>query len=174
MPSKFFRDGTKPREVQWVDFGRLRHLLPLSLIISHYGLDAELKRVGSHQLRGKCPIHQGTRGPVPCHERWQEVLGGGRIAAIALIDVSLMLSIHKSRHTSPLAFAGTHSIVAGKGDFHGQDQEKTARRSADGKYAETLCACLSARLANELGDDSSRPKATTRKSALSIDPHVIR
>ena len=58
MPRKFFRDGTKPRAVEWIDFERLRHLVPLSLIISHYGLDAELKRVGS-QLRGCCPIHKG-------------------------------------------------------------------------------------------------------------------
>jgi len=29
------------------------------LILSHYGLDAELKRVGS-QLRGCCPIHKGS------------------------------------------------------------------------------------------------------------------
>jgi hypothetical protein len=42
-----------------VDFERLRHLVPLSLILSHYGLDAELKRVGS-SLRGCCPIHHGS------------------------------------------------------------------------------------------------------------------
>jgi len=55
----FFRDGTKPRGVEWIDFDRLRHLVPLSLILSHYGLDAELKRVGS-QLRGCCPVHNGS------------------------------------------------------------------------------------------------------------------
>ena len=59
MPRMFFRDGTKPRAVEWIDYERLRHLVPLSLIISHCGLDAELKRVGS-QLRGCCPIHKGT------------------------------------------------------------------------------------------------------------------
>ena len=59
MSRVFFRDGTKPRAVEWIDYERLRHLVPLSLIISHYGLDAELKRVGS-SLRGCCPIHKGT------------------------------------------------------------------------------------------------------------------
>ena len=59
MSRTFFRDGTKPREVEWIDFERLRQLVPLSLIISHYGLDAELKRVGS-SLRGCCPIHKGS------------------------------------------------------------------------------------------------------------------
>jgi len=46
----FFRDGTKPRAVEWVDFERLRHLVPLSLIISHYGLDAELKGSNAEQF----------------------------------------------------------------------------------------------------------------------------
>ena len=59
MSGAFFRDGTKPRAVEWIDYERLRHLVPLSLILSHYGLDAELKRVGS-QLRGCCPIHNGS------------------------------------------------------------------------------------------------------------------
>ena len=59
MPRAFFRDGTKPRAVEWIDYERLRHLVPLSLILSHYGLDAELKRVGS-SLRGCCPIHKGS------------------------------------------------------------------------------------------------------------------
>lgn len=59
MTRALFRDGTKPRAVEWIDYERLRHLVPLSLILSHYGLDAELKRVGS-SLRGCCPIHQGS------------------------------------------------------------------------------------------------------------------
>jgi CHC2 zinc finger len=59
VPRAFFRDGTKPRAVEWIDYERLRHLVPLSLIISHYGLDAELKRVGS-SLHGCCPVHKGS------------------------------------------------------------------------------------------------------------------
>jgi hypothetical protein len=54
----FFRNDKK-REGTWVDFAELRRIAPLSLILSHYGLDAELKRVGS-QLRGCCPIHKGS------------------------------------------------------------------------------------------------------------------
>ena len=45
--------------VEWIDYERLRLLVPLSLILSHYGLDAGLKRVGS-QLVGCCPIHKGS------------------------------------------------------------------------------------------------------------------
>jgi hypothetical protein len=56
---QFFDAGHKlprdyvPRAVEWIDYERLRHLVPLSLIISHYGLDAELKRL--HQ-QGKVAI----------------------------------------------------------------------------------------------------------------------
>jgi CHC2-type zinc finger protein len=53
----FFRDAKK-REGTWVDFAELRRIAPLSLILTQYGLDAELKRVGS-SLRGCCPIHKG-------------------------------------------------------------------------------------------------------------------
>ena len=42
-----------------IDFAQVRRAAPLVLVISHYGLDAELKRVGS-QLRGCCPIHKGS------------------------------------------------------------------------------------------------------------------
>jgi hypothetical protein len=42
-----------------LDFEHIRRTVPLALIIARYGLDAELERVGS-QLRGRCPIHQGT------------------------------------------------------------------------------------------------------------------
>jgi hypothetical protein len=59
MSHTFFRNDAKTREGTWVDFAELRRAVPLSLIISHYGLDAELKRVGS-SLRGCCPIHKGT------------------------------------------------------------------------------------------------------------------
>jgi CHC2 zinc finger len=54
----FFRNEKK-REGTWVDFAEFRRIAPLSLILSHYGLDAELKRVGS-SLRGCCPIHKGS------------------------------------------------------------------------------------------------------------------
>jgi hypothetical protein len=56
---EFFRNS-KQRKGTWVDFAELRRIAPLSFILSHYGLDAELKRVGSHQLRGRCPIHKGS------------------------------------------------------------------------------------------------------------------
>ena len=60
----FFRNDKK-REGTWVDFAELRRIAPLSRILSHYGLDAELKRVGS-SLRGCCPIHKGKiRGQCP-------------------------------------------------------------------------------------------------------------
>jgi CHC2-type zinc finger protein len=56
----FFRNDKK-REGTWVDFAELRRIAPLSLILSHYGLDAELKRVGSSErLCGCCPIHKGS------------------------------------------------------------------------------------------------------------------
>ena len=42
-----------------VDFATLRRAVPVAAILSHYRLDAGLKRVGS-QLFGCCPIHQGT------------------------------------------------------------------------------------------------------------------
>ncbi len=58
MSDLFFRNARK-REVICVDFAELRHSVPLSLVISHYGLDAGLKRVGS-SLRGCCPIHNGS------------------------------------------------------------------------------------------------------------------
>lgn len=48
-----------PRVAASVDFDEIRRAVPLSLILSRYGLDAELKRVGSHTLRGRCPIHKG-------------------------------------------------------------------------------------------------------------------
>ena len=61
MSRVFFRNS-KQRKGTWVDFAELRRIAPLSLILSHYGLDAELKRVGSSkkQLRGCCPIHKGS------------------------------------------------------------------------------------------------------------------
>ena len=59
MAGLLFRNDANKREGTWVDFAELRRLVPLALIISRYGLDAELKRVGS-QLRGCCPIHKGT------------------------------------------------------------------------------------------------------------------
>ena len=43
----------------FVDFEAIRRMVPLGAILSHYHLDAELKRVGS-QLSGSCPIHQAT------------------------------------------------------------------------------------------------------------------
>ena len=56
MSRQLFRRGTpKPA----IDFAHIRRAVPLALVISHYGLDAEFKRVGS-QLRGRCPIHKGT------------------------------------------------------------------------------------------------------------------
>ena len=58
MPGVIFRNA-KTREVRWVDFAELRRAVPLALIISRYGLDAELKRVGS-SLHGCCPVHKGT------------------------------------------------------------------------------------------------------------------
>jgi hypothetical protein len=54
MSHTLFRDSDR-----FVDFDELRRLVPLALLISRYGLDAELKRVGS-QLRGRCPIHKGS------------------------------------------------------------------------------------------------------------------
>ena len=41
-----------------VDFAHLKRVVPLTAILSRYGLDAALKRVGT-QLRGACPIHKG-------------------------------------------------------------------------------------------------------------------
>ena len=41
-----------------VDFAHVKRVVPLTAILSHYGLDAALKRVGT-QLRGACPIHRG-------------------------------------------------------------------------------------------------------------------
>lgn len=58
MSRVFFRNS-KQRKGTWVDFAELRRIAPLSLILSHYGLDGEFKRVGS-SLRGCCPIHKGT------------------------------------------------------------------------------------------------------------------
>ena len=56
MSRLLFRKG-KPKRA--IDFAELRRAVPLALVISHYGLDAEFKRVGS-LLRGRCPIHKGT------------------------------------------------------------------------------------------------------------------
>jgi len=42
-----------------MDFERIRALIPLEAILSHYGILTELKRAGP-QLRGACPIHDGS------------------------------------------------------------------------------------------------------------------
>ena len=56
MSPLLFRKGLpKPA----IDFAHIRRAVPLALVISHNGLDAEFKRVGS-QLRGRCPIHKGS------------------------------------------------------------------------------------------------------------------
>ncbi len=41
-----------------VDFAHVKRVVPLTAILSRYGLDAALRRVGA-QLRGACPIHRG-------------------------------------------------------------------------------------------------------------------
>jgi hypothetical protein len=41
-----------------VDFAQLKRVVPLTAILSRYGLDVALKRAGT-QLRGACPIHKG-------------------------------------------------------------------------------------------------------------------
>ncbi|MFN0218212.1 MAG: CHC2 zinc finger domain-containing protein [Hyphomicrobium sp.] len=41
-----------------VDFAQLKRVVPLTAILSRYGLDA-FKRVGS-RLKGACPIHKGS------------------------------------------------------------------------------------------------------------------
>ena len=57
------REDVRKRSLKFssgaLNFDHLRCTFPLALVISHYGLDAELKRVGS-QLRGRCPIHKGS------------------------------------------------------------------------------------------------------------------
>lgn len=44
---------------QRVDFAHLKRVVPLTLILSRYGLDGEFRRMGS-SLRGACPIHKGS------------------------------------------------------------------------------------------------------------------
>ncbi len=41
-----------------VDFAHLKRVVPLTLILSRYGLDDAFRRVGS-RLKGACPIHKG-------------------------------------------------------------------------------------------------------------------
>jgi hypothetical protein len=42
-----------------VDFAHLKRVVPLTLILSRYGLDDAFRRVGT-RLKGPCPIHKGT------------------------------------------------------------------------------------------------------------------
>lgn len=42
-----------------VDFALIRRAVPLSVILSRYGLDDAYKRVGA-RLKGACPIHRGS------------------------------------------------------------------------------------------------------------------
>lgn len=42
-----------------VDFAHLKRVVPLTAILSRYGLDDEFRRVGT-RLRGACPIHKGS------------------------------------------------------------------------------------------------------------------
>lgn len=42
-----------------VDFVHVKRVVPLTAILSRYGLDGEFRRVGA-SLRGACPIHKGS------------------------------------------------------------------------------------------------------------------
>lgn len=49
-----------PREHSMrVDFAQLKRVVPLTAILSRYGLDDAFERVGT-RLRGVCPIHKGS------------------------------------------------------------------------------------------------------------------
>lgn len=42
-----------------VDFAQLKRVVPLTAILSRYGLDGEFRREGA-RLKGACPIHKGS------------------------------------------------------------------------------------------------------------------
>jgi hypothetical protein len=77
-------------------------------------------------------------------------------AAIARVDLSLRLSIHKSRVHRPTLSLAKETVMA--------KIRKKPRVARPTENTQKLYArAYAARLAKELGDDSSRPKATTRK-----------
>jgi hypothetical protein len=127
-PLLFRKAAPKPA----IDFAQVRRAVPLALVISHYGLDAEFKRVGS-QLRGCCPIHKGTNPQQFVVDLRKDVWrcfgdcdrGGGSLELVAEIE-------HLALRDAALLIAQWFSI-APQGRARGHSHQQKGHQVMSGK-----------------------------------------